>query len=43
MGAQEKMAGSKKARSILDKKPWLLYYYYPVTGSRYEALRYNEK
>lgn len=27
-------------KDILDKKPWLLEYYYPSTGSRYTALRY---
>ena len=25
---------------ILDKKPWLLEYYYPSSGSRYTALLY---
>jgi len=25
-------------KELLDKKPWLLEYYYPSTGSRYTAL-----
>jgi hypothetical protein len=25
-------------KDLLDKKPWLLEYYYPSTGSRYTAL-----
>lgn len=32
-------------KDILDKKPWLLEYYYPSNGSRYMILRimYEEK
>lgn len=37
------MGKKRKAGSILDKKPWLLHYYCPPSGSRYEALRYDEK
>ena len=40
--SKKAMARRKKA-GILDRKPWLMSYYYPATGSRYEALRYDEK